>query len=320
MTDDPAAKHDPTARLRSRLGRVGVWTMDFDGHPAAPVRDAVAEIEDLGYGALWFGEGFGRDTVSQAWLLLSATRHLTVAAGIANITHRDPIAMAGATRALGEAFPGRYLLGLGGHRVHDQPLEIDGFQLPATGRAVPTVTAYLDAMDTAPAHSLAPEPAVPRLLAALGPKMLALAARRTAGAHPYFVSVEHTSRARQIMGPDAYLAVEQAVVLDTDPGRGREVATAHVGMYTSLAPHQKANMRRLGFGDDDLPAGPGEAPSRRLIDAIVAYGDLDVLRERVREHLDAGADHVCVQALTADPTRLPTSTWRELAPALLDLT
>lgn len=301
-----------------RLGRVGVWTMAFDGQPAARVREAAAEVEDLGYGALWFGEGFGRDTVSQAWLLLSATRRITVAAGIANIAHRNPIAMAAATRALGEAHPGRYLLGLGGHRVDDQPFEFDGVRIPTVGRAVPTMGAYLDAMDGAPAHSLAPEPAVPRLLAALGPKMLALAARRTAGAHPYFVPVEHTRRAREIMGPDAFLAVEQAVVLDTDVRRGRQVATAHVGMYTSVAPHQIANVRRLGFGDEDLPAGPGDAPSRRLVDAMVAYGDVDVLRDRVRQHLDAGADHVCIQALTADPAELPTSTWHELAPALLD--
>jgi probable F420-dependent oxidoreductase len=116
------------------------------------------------------------------------------------------------------------------------------------------------------------------------------------------------------MGPDAFLGVEQAVVLDTDPGRAREVARAHVGGYVEGAAHQVANLRRLGFGDDDLSGGPSD----RLVDAIVAYGDAEAIRERVLEQLDAGADHVCVQVLTADPAALPLPEWRELAPALLE--
>jgi probable F420-dependent oxidoreductase len=302
-----------TRMTRGGLGRVGIWTFDFDGQPAGRVRDAAAEIEELGYGAIWYGEAFGRDTVGQAWLLLSATRHLTVASGIANIAFRDPIAMATAARTLGDAFPGRYLLGLGGHRVDDTIREWDGYPMPARGKAVTTMRAYLDAMDAVPAHGPAPDPAPPRVLAALGPKMLALAGERAWGAHPYFVSVDHTARAREIMGPDAFLGVEQAVVLDADLARAREVATAHVAGYVSMAPHQEANVRRLGFGDADLVAGP----SSRLVDAIVAHGDLEAIRKRVHEHFDAGADHVCVQALTSDPTALPLREWRELAPALL---
>ncbi len=304
MTQDP----------REQLGQVGIWTMALDAHPAGLVREAAAEIEELGYGAIWHGEAFGRDTVSQAWLLLSATRRLTVAAGIANITLRDPVAMATATRALGEAHPGRYLLGLGGHRVDDTIHQLDGYPMPAVGKAVSTMTAYLEAMDAVPAHSPPARPAPRRVLAALGPKMLTLAAGRTWGAHPYFVPVAHTRAAREILGPAAFLGVEQAVVLDTDADRARELATAHVGAYTAMAPHHRANLRRLGFGDAEL-AG---TPSRRLVDAIVAHGDLDTIRDRIREHLDAGANHVCVQVLTADPTALPTGTWRELAPALLD--
>jgi probable F420-dependent oxidoreductase len=302
-----------TRMTRGGLGRVGIWTFDFDGQPAGRVRDAAAEIEELGYGAIWYGEAFGRDTVGQAWLLLSATRRLTVASGIANIAFRDPIAMATAARTLGDAFPGRYLLGLGGHRVDDTIREWDGYPMPARGKAVTTMRAYLDAMDAVPAHGPAPDPAPPRVLAALGPKMLALAGERAWGAHPYFVSVDHTARAREIMGPDAFLGVEQAVVLDADLARAREVATAHVAGYVSMAPHQEANVRRLGFGDADLVAGP----SSRLVDAIVAHGDLEAIRKRVHEHFDAGADHVCVQALTSDPTALPLREWRELAPALL---
>ncbi|MFH8608200.1 TIGR03620 family F420-dependent LLM class oxidoreductase [Streptomyces sp. NPDC018029] len=295
---------------RDGLGRVGVWTFAFEGHAAPRVREAAAEIEELGYGALWFGEAFGRDTVGQAWLLLSATRRIVVASGIANIAFRDPLAMAAAERTLGEAFPGRYLLGLGGHRVDDAVVEVDGYRVPARGRALSTMRGYLDSMDAAPA----PDPAPRRVLAALGPKMLALAAERTWGAHPYFVPVEHTALARETMGQDAFLGVEQAVVLDTDVDRAREVAARHVAGYVMSAPHQAANVRRMGFGDEDIVGG---RPSRRLVDAIVAYGDVDVLHARVRAHLDAGADHVCVQVLTADPAALPLPQWRELAPALL---
>jgi probable F420-dependent oxidoreductase len=297
----------------TREAKVGIWTFAFDGRPAGRVRDAAAEIEELGYSAIWYGEAFGRDSVGQAWLLLSSTRRLTVASGIANIALRDPIAMATAERTLGEAFPGRYLLGLGGHRVDDTVHELDGYPMPALGNAVRTMNAYLDAMDAVPAHSPVPDPAPRRVLAALGPKMLKLAADRARGAHPYFVPVDHTVRAREIMGPDAFLAVEQAVVLDSDPARAREIATTHVAGYVSMAPHQEASVRRLGFGDDDIIGGP----SRRLVDAIVAHGDVQTIQKRVQEHLDAGADHVCIQVLTADPTALPTGEWRELAPALL---
>ncbi|MCL7377519.1 TIGR03620 family F420-dependent LLM class oxidoreductase [Streptomyces sp. 35G-GA-8] len=295
------------------LGRVGIWTLAFDGQPAGRVRESAAEIEELGYGAIWYGEALGRDAVGQAWLLLSATRRIVVASGIVNIAFRDPIATATATRALGEAFPGRYVLGLGGHRIDDTVHELDGYPMPARGRALSTMRAYLDAMDAVPHHGPVPDPAPRRLLAALGPKMVELAARRTWGAHPYFVPVEHTVRARRIMGPVAFLGVEQAVVLDTDLARAREVATAHVAAYVSMAPHQEANVRRLGFGDADIVGGP----SRRLVDAIVAYGDLEAIGRRVRQHLDAGADHVCLQILTTDPASAPEREWRELAPALL---
>ncbi|MGA5191754.1 TIGR03620 family F420-dependent LLM class oxidoreductase [Streptomyces exfoliatus] len=302
-----------TDGTRTALGRIGIWTFAYDGQPAGRVRESAAELEELGYGAIWYGEAFGRDTVGQAWLLLSATRRITVASGIANIAFRDPIATATATRTLGEAFPGRYVLGLGGHRVDDTVHEVDGYPVPARGRALHTMRAYLASMDAAPSHGPAADPAPRRVLAALGPKMLRLAAERTWGAHPYFVPVEHTAQARAIMGPDAFLGVEQAVVLDTDLARAREVATAHVAGYVAMAPHQQANVRRLGFGDEDIVGGP----SRRLVDAIVAYGDTDAIRRRVRQHLDAGADHVCLQVLTADPAALPAREWRELAPALL---
>lgn len=300
------------------LGHVGVWTMAFEAQPAGRVREAAAEIEELGYGAIWYGEAFGRDAGSQAWLLLSATQRIIIASGIANIAFRDPIAMATTARALGEAFPGRYLLGLGGHRVDDTIHTLDGYPMPAVGKAAASMATYLAAMDAVPVHSPSPTPAVRRVLAALGPRMLSLAAERSWGAHPYFVPVEHTRRAREIMGPEAFLGVEQAVVLDTDVDRAREVATAHVGAYVSVAPHHAANMRRLGFAESDTGTGTATGgPSRRLVDAIVAYGDSQVIQDRVRQHLDAGANHVCIQVLTADPSALPRREWRELAPALL---
>lgn len=301
---------------RDRLGRVGIWTFAFDAQPAGRVREAAAEIEELGYGAIWFGEAFGRDSVGQAWLVLGATQRIVAASGIANIAFRDPIATRTAERTLGEAFPGRYLLGLGGHRVGDAG-SFDGYDMPAIGRAVPTMRAYLDAMDAVPTHAPVADEPPRRVLAALGPKMLKLAGERAWGAHPYFVPVEHTARARQIMGPDAFLGVEQAVVLDTDLDRARDVARAHVRGYVEMAEHQRASLRRLGFDEDDMTGGPGGGPTDRLVDAIVAYGDVDEIRKRVHQHQEAGADHVCLQVLTEDPAALPLEQWRELAPALL---
>ncbi|KAB8168597.1 TIGR03620 family F420-dependent LLM class oxidoreductase [Streptomyces sp. 3MP-14] len=301
------------AKLRRATGPLGLWTTAFEAQPAGPVQETVAELEELRWGAIWFGEAFGRDTVSQSWLVLSATRRLTVASGIANIAFRDPVALVGAERALHDAFPGRYLLGLGGHRVDDTVHHVDGYRIPGRGRPVAAMRAYLDSMDAVPAHGPAPVDPPARVLAALGPRMMALAGERTLGAHPYFVPVEHTARAREILGPDSYLAVEQAVVLDQNRDRARELATAHVAGYL-VAPHQQRSLRTLGFTDADLDAA---APSRRLVDAIVAYGDLAAVERRVADHLAAGADHVCLQVLTADPTALPLTAWRELAPALL---
>ncbi|WP_280232521.1 TIGR03620 family F420-dependent LLM class oxidoreductase [Nocardia cyriacigeorgica] len=293
-----------------QLGPLGIWTFAFENQSAGRVREAAAELEDIGYGAVWFGEAMGRDAVGQAWLLLSATERMVVASGIANIAFRDPIAMATAERTLGEAFPGRFVLGLGGQRVGGQTGVLDGYPMPPIGaKPLTAVREYLNAMDAVPKHGPVPDPAPRRMLAALGPKMLELAAERTWGAHPYFVPVEHTELARRTIGPDSTLAVEQAVVLDTDRSRAREVARAHVAGYVTTAPHQQANIRRFGYGDADIVGGPSD----RLVDAIVAYGDLDAIDRRIRAHLDAGADHVCLQVLTAEPGMLPLPQWRELA-------
>ncbi|WP_028187520.1 TIGR03620 family F420-dependent LLM class oxidoreductase [Salinispora pacifica] len=305
-TGDIHERETDTNNSHRGLGRVGIWTMAFDWQPAGLVRDATAELEELGYGAVWYAEGLGRDAVSQAWLILGNTRRLVVGAGVANIAVRDPIAMAAAHRALDDAYAGRFVLGLGGHRTHDTPANA----IPGRyGRPVQTMTAYLDAMDAA--TTVLPEPTRPRrrrVLAALGPKMTELAAQRTEGALPYFAPVEHTRRAREAMGPGPLLAVELAVALTDEPDLARRLARDHVAYYTSTAPHQAANLRRLGFSEQDM-----RGPSSTLVDAVVAHGNLDAVRTRVREHLDAGADHVCIQVLTADPATLPLHEWRELA-------
>ncbi|GAA4544752.1 TIGR03620 family F420-dependent LLM class oxidoreductase [Amycolatopsis samaneae] len=271
---------------------VGIWTFAFDGKEIGEVRAAAAEVESLGFTALWFGEYRGREAFVQAALLLGATSTLTVATGIARFSQRDAPTAEAAGRTLAEAYPGRFTLGLGGHR-------------PGSG-TLTAMRSYLDAMDEADLDVPGARPR--RVLAALGPKLLELAAARTDGAHPYFVPPEHTAFARETMGPDAYLAVEQAVVLDADPERARRIAREHVGGYVRMAPHQRANLRRLGFTDADLADGGSD----RLVDAIVAHRGEQEVADRVRAHLDAGADHVCVQVLGEGP-EIPLTGWRRLA-------
>ncbi|WP_024803155.1 TIGR03620 family F420-dependent LLM class oxidoreductase [Nocardia sp. BMG51109] len=295
-----------------RIGRIGLWTTAWDAQPAARVRDLAPEIDELGFATLWIGEGFGRNPFVQAALLLGATDRLTVGTGIANIFLRDPIAMAAAERSLAEAYPGRFVLGLGGHRVDDRPLVHLGYRVPSGGRAVRTMSAYLDAMDAVPLQSPAPAAPSRRVLAALGPRMLDLAAARTAGALPYFVPVAHTRAARSRLGPDALLAVEQAVVLESDADGARDIARSHVGAYLAGGGAYARNMLRLGYRPDELTG----RPSDRVVDALVAGGGpaaLDAVDARIRAHFEAGADHVCLQVLTADQATAPITEWRRLA-------
>jgi probable F420-dependent oxidoreductase len=296
--------------ITSRLGHVGVWSFALDELPAARERRAVAEIEALGYPSLWIPEGLAsKEIVAHASLLLDASDGLTVATGIANMWARDAVSLANAARALADDHPGRLVLGIG--VGHGSSTEARGMRYD---RPVEAVRTYLERMDAAP--SSAPDPArpAPRMLAALGPKMLRLAAERTAGAHTYFVPVEHTAVARAALGPDAILAVEQTVVLSDDRSVGRAVARRFAADYLEL-PNYANNLRRLGFSERDV-AAPG---SDRLVDATVACGPVDAIAGRIREHLEAGADHVAVQVLTADETETGLRELRELAPALLAL-
>ncbi len=290
------------------MGPIGIWTAQFDYQPAAKAREAAAELEQLGFGAIWFPESVGRESLTNAALLLSATSRIVIATGIANIYARDPVTTAAGQNTLAEAYPGRFLLGLG---VSHIPL-VEQVRGHSYGKPVASMRAYLDAMDRAPYRAVPPNVSPVRVLAALGPKMLRLAAERASGAHPYFVPPEHTARAREILGSDRLLAVEQAVALETDSTKAREVARAHTSRYLAL-PNYVNNLRRLGFGDADLVGGGSD----RLVDAIVAWGDMAAVVGRVRAHQSAGANHICLQVLTADPQALPIREWREVASALL---
>jgi probable F420-dependent oxidoreductase len=290
------------------LGRVGIWTFVLDLQPIARARELAAEVEELGYGAIWVPDAVGRDPVVHAALLLGGTSRIAVGTGIAQIWGRDPMSMTGGWKTVSDAFPGRFVLGLG---VSHQPM-VEGLRHQTYGRPLTAMREYLDRMDGA--LYVAAEPAEPplRVLAALGPKMLALAAERTDGAHPYNVPPEHTAGAREILGAGKLLATEQAVVLETDSGEARRIGREHLAIYLDL-PNYMNNLRRFGITDDDLADGGSD----RLVDMLVAWGDVDTIRARVKAHLDAGADHVAVQVLAPERATVPLDDWRELAPALL---
>ncbi len=288
------------------IGRVGIWTFAFELHPAAQAREAAAVIEDLGYGAIWIPEALGREALAHSALLLAATKRIPIATGIANIWARDAMAMAAGQKTLAEAWPNRFLLGIGVSHAPLVGLRGHGYAKPLTA-----MRHYLDAMDAA-LYNAPPPAAAPRVIGALAPKMLALAAERTDGAHPYFVPPEHTRRARAALGPNKLLAPEQAVVLERDATVAREVARAHMQTYLQL-PNYVNNLRRLGFADDDIRDGGSD----KLVDAIVAWGDVGAVVDRVRAHHEAGADHVCIQVLPREATAMPIAEWRTLAAALL---
>jgi probable F420-dependent oxidoreductase len=289
------------------LGRVGIWTGVLDSVPSAEAQRLARHIEDVGFSALWIPETIGRDPFVTATLLLSATSRLKIATGIANIYARDALTMANTQRSLEEAFPGRFLLGLG---VSHQHL-VDRVRHHDYSKPYSKMVEYLDAMDNALFMAVGPQERPATVLAALGPKMLQLSAEKADGAHPYFVPVEHTAQAREIIGPDAILAPEQMVVLEQD--REKALAIARQGMAIYLrAPNYVNNLKRYGFTDDDVADGASE----RLVDAIVATGGVEAAGARVQQHFDAGASHVCVQVLMDNLTDVPETQWAELASAL----
>jgi probable F420-dependent oxidoreductase len=289
------------------LGRIGIWTGALDGVPSKDAQRAAADLESFGFPTLWIPETVGRDPFVTATLLLSATSTLKIATGIANIYARDAVTMANTQRSLEEAFPGRFLLGLGVSHHH----LVDRVRHHDYSRPYSYMSTFLDDMDKAVFRAVGPEQRPATVLAALGPKMLRLSAEKADGAHPYFVPVEHTAQAREILGPDPILAPEQMVVLDTN--RETALATARAGMSVYLrAPNYLNNLKRYGFTDDDLADGPSE----RLVEAIVAMGDVQAVMDRVDAHFAAGASHVCVQVLEADARKVPEGAWKELGAAI----
>ena len=295
--------------LAALLGPVGVWTFALERSGVAEELRALAEIWDLGFPVAWIPEGRGsKEILSHAALLLAGTERIAVATGIASIWARDPVAMATGARTLEEGFPGRFVLGIGvSHRT-----SVDRRGAVRYERPYRRMVEYLDAMEAAPYSVTPPPPLPPVVLAALGPRMLRLAAERTAGAHPYFVPVEHTAAAREALGPEPFLGPEQAVVLESDAERARALAREYMSHYLKLENYSH-NLIRLGWSEEELAGGASD----ELVDAIVCWGDSDTIRERVRSHLGAGADHVSLQVLSADQAEMPMGQLRELALALL---
>ncbi len=290
------------------IGRVGVWART-DGLSLDEALEFARRIEALGYGALWIPDAFGRDPLVHAGWLLAHTQRIVVATGVVNIHLRDPIAVAGAQRTLHEQSNGRFLLGLG---VSHEPAMVR-----ILGRSYPpplaSMRAYLDAIAAAPWAGPALGDAPPIVLAALGPKMLALAAERTLGAHPYFAPPSNTARSRALMGERAWLCPEQKLLLESDPSRARTRARAAIAGSLSL-PNYRLNLKRAGFQDAELEQGGSD----RLVDALVAWGGPEVLVQRVEDHLAAGATHVCIQALDPDhPTRPDIALLATLSPQLI---
>jgi probable F420-dependent oxidoreductase len=295
-----------------RLGTIGVWCGAFTVASAAEARPAAREIEALGYDALWFPEGLGtRESFTNAAVLLAATDRIRVASGIANIWGRDGVSAANAARVLSDAFDDRYLLGLG--VSHPRQVDPRGHTYR---RPVATMRAFLAAMDddpfVSPDGTGVTRPSVPRILAALRPPMLRLATERALGAHTFLVPVEHTARAREILGPQALLVVEQKVVLADAAEDARERARAALAWYLDT-PNYLDNLRWLGFADDDFASGGSDT----LVDALVVAGDVEAVAARCRAHLEAGATQVAIQPLErSDP--FGRETLRRLAPVLLD--
>jgi probable F420-dependent oxidoreductase len=269
--------------------------------PAAQARDAVGQIEAMGYPTLWITES-QKEAFAHASLALAASEQLTVATGIANIWAREPETTASGANTLADAYGGRFVLGLGvGHSKfvarYDKPLA--------------RMTEYLDRMlAAADAGPTPPEP-VPWLIAALRPKMLELSVNKAQGTHPYFVPTEHTALVRRTIGPEPLLAPEVAVVLNADPVTARATARAYMKVYLGLQ-NYTSNLLELGFDESDLADGGSD----RLVDAVVPWGNAETIRRRVQEHLDAGADHVCIQPLTGGHG-VGVQQLQELAPALL---
>ena len=287
-----------------QLGSVGVWSGALRNAERGAVLEAAAELEELGYATLWMPGGRHEGLAEHLQAILERTRRAVVATGIVSIWTHPAAAIASMHHMLTQAYPGRFLLGVG--ISHQHVVQGAGLQYDKPLRKL---RGYLDELDAAPT----PVPIDERILASLGPRSLRLARDRSLGTHPYFVPVEHTRIAREAVGPGKLVAPEQMVVPETDPGRARAIARPNIDRYLH-APNYTNNLLRLGFDEQDFANGGSD----RLVDAIVAWGDAGTIMRRVREHHAAGADHVCIQVLTETPQDLARAMdgWRRLAPEL----
>lgn len=303
MSDSPRRPATSTAAA-AHLRTDGVWYFT-DGMSAGEAAETAGRIESLGYSTLWLPDTVGRDPFAHIAWLASQTSTLHYATGIANIFHRHPGPMLQVTNTLAEQTGGRFVLGLG---VSHGPM-VAGLRGLDYSKPLTTMREYLAAMDASPYRGgTGPEEPL-RLLAALGPKMLGLARDAADGAHPYWTTPEHTALAREVLGPDKLLCVEQKVVLSTDAEAARAAANAALSIYANL-PNYRNNWIRLGFSDDEI-----ERRDPRFVDAVVAWGTADDIRARLQAHRDAGADHVCIQPLSTEgPTVLDWDALTELAP------
>tara|TARA_B100000686_G_scaffold28098_1_gene28029 strand:- start:5882 stop:6757 length:876 start_codon:yes stop_codon:yes gene_type:complete len=266
------------------IGKLGVWYF-FDKLTATESAEAAIRIENLGYSTLWIPETIGKSPMVQSSWLLSNTKTLNLATGIANIYHREPGVTLAAQKSLAEQSNNRFLLGLGVSHTRI----VEGIRGLKYGPPLSTMRRYLEAMEEAPYTGAKPSEEPPLVIAALGPKMLALAAEKTNGAHPYFTSPDHTAVARNIMGKDSWLCVEQKVILESDPVKARELAKPVAKTYKDL-PNYRNNWIRMGLTEDDI-----DNMSDKFIDATFAWGSEQTIQNRIKEHFDAGADHVSIQ-------------------------
>ncbi len=289
------------------IGTIGIWQGVLDRHPAGKVREVVAELDEAGWPTLWIPETVARDPFVAAAMMLESSTNMKVATGIASIWARDAMTTKNASATLNEAYDGRFLLGLGvSHHTLTEFVRKHTYEKPLT-----RMREYLERMEKSKYRGLAPAEPPSTVIAALGPKMLALAAEMTDGAHPYFVPVDHTVIAREALGPDKMLAVEQMVVLETDPTKAREIARSAMRIYLDL-PNYANNLIRMGYAEQDVADA-----SDNVVDAIVAWGSVDDVLARVQAHHDAGANHVCIQVLEEDASTIPVEAWRILGEALL---
>jgi len=285
------------------FGRFGAWCGTIWRSPtfAAEAREGAAELEELGFSALWHPSGFDTSLDDVYGPFLDATSAIPVASGIASVWHHPVETAAPQVANLERAFPGRFLFTIGAS--HAQRVG-ESYTKPYS-----KVASYLDQLDAL----TPPIPAERRALAALGPRMLALAGERTFGAHPYFVPAEHSAFARSIFGPQPFLGPEVAVVVESDATTARQIARKYAANYLAL-PNYVNNLRNLGYGEEDFAGGGSD----RLIDDVIPWGDPETLTTRLNEHLAAGADHVAVQILGTDEDPLTLGGFRRLAEALFD--